>query len=118
MPYVLIPDDYTLKKVTKLQGKGVDSKRWHDNVEALLSNPNTPLVIGGMITAFFGVKLAEDVIADLENRLGALSEDVKQGIRDTVYKPPVITTPGGTPFRPPSISLEQIIKAIIPGGDD
>jgi hypothetical protein len=117
MPYALIPDDYKLKKVTKLEEKGVNSKRRHDNVEALLSNPNTPLVIGGMITAFFGVKLAEDVIADLENRLGALSEDVKQGIRDTVYKPPVITTPGGTPFRPPSISLEDLLKAIIPGGD-
>ena len=78
------------------------------------------MVIGGLITAFFGVKLAEDIIADLESRLGALSEDVKEGIRDTVnikIQAPVITTPGGKPFRPPSITLDQIIKAIIPGGD-
>ena len=118
MPYALIPEGFTLKKVTKAQEEAVKAKRRHDDTVALLNNVNTPLVIGGLITAFFGVKLAEDIIADLENRLGALSEDVKQGIRDTVYKPPVITTPGGTPFRPPSISLEQIIKAIIPGGDD
>ena len=117
MAYALIPDGYSLKKVTKLQEQAVNAKRRHDDTVALLNNVNTPLVIGGLITAFFGVKLAEDIIADLESRLGALSEDVKQGIRDTVYKPPVITTPGGTPFRPPSISLEDIIKLIIPGGD-
>mgnify|MGYP006408106175 FL=1 len=121
MPYVLIPEGHKLEKATKLQVDAVSSKRRHDDVVALLANPNTPLVIGGLITAFFGVKLAEDIIADLETRLGALSDDVKEGIRETVnikIQAPVITTPSGTPFRPPSISLEQIIKAIIPGGDD
>jgi len=120
MPYALIPDGYSLKKVTKLQEQAVNAKRRHDDTVALLNNVNTPLVIGGLITAFFGVKLAEDIIADLESRLGALSEDVKEGIRDTVnikIQAPVITTPGGKPFRPPSITLDQIIKAIIPGGD-
>jgi hypothetical protein len=91
VPYALIPDGY---------------------VVALLNNPNTPLVVGGLVTAFFGVKLAEDIILDLESRLGALSDDVKQGIKDTVnikIQSPVITTEGGTTFRPPSVSLEQII---------
>ena len=70
-----------------------------------------------MITAFFGVKLAEDIIADIESRLGALSDDVKEGIRETVnikIQAPVITTPSGTPFRPPSIKLKDIIEAILP----
>jgi len=121
MPYVLIPDGHKLEKATKLQIDAVNSKRRHDDVVALLANPNTPLVIGGLITAFFGVKLAEDIITDLESRLGTLSADVKEGIRETVnikIQAPVITTPSGEPFRPPSITLEQIIKAIIPGGDD
>jgi len=121
MPYVLIPEGHKLEKATKLQVDAVSSKRRHDDVVALLANPNTPLVIGGLITAFFGVKLAEDIITDLESRLGALSADVKEGIRETVnikIQAPVITTPSGEPFRPPSITLEQIIKAIIPGGDD
>ena len=47
MAYALIPDSYTLEKVTKLQKQAVDAKRRHDNVEALLANPNTPLVLGG-----------------------------------------------------------------------
>jgi TPP-dependent trihydroxycyclohexane-1,2-dione (THcHDO) dehydratase len=47
VPYALIPDGYNLKKVTRLQKDAVNAKRRHDNVEALLANPNTPLVLGG-----------------------------------------------------------------------
>ena len=53
MPYVLIPDGHKLEKATKLQIDAVNSKRRHDDVVALLANPNTPLVIGGLITAIF-----------------------------------------------------------------
>ena len=125
MAYALIPNDFELTKVTKAQKDAVDEhfgrERRGTYFEGFLSNTNTPLVIGGLITAFFGVKLADDIIADLESRLGTLSADVKEGIRETVnikIQAPVITTPSGEPFRPPSITLEQIIKAIIPGGDD
>ncbi len=38
MPYALIPDGYSLKKVTKLQKQAVNDKRRHDDVVALLSN--------------------------------------------------------------------------------
>ncbi len=38
MPYALIPDGYSLKKVTKLQKVAVNEKRRHDDVVALLSN--------------------------------------------------------------------------------
>jgi len=117
MPYALIPEGYELKQVTKLQEAAVNAKRKHDDVVALLENSNTPLVIGGMITAFFGVKLAEDIITDLETRLGALSDDVKEGIRDIVnvkIQAPVITTPSGTPFRPPSVGVLDIIKGLFP----
>ncbi len=47
MPYALIPDGYSLKKVTKLQQKAVNDKRRHDNVMAFINNPNTPTLIGG-----------------------------------------------------------------------
>ena len=47
MPYALIPDGYSLKKVTKLQKQAVNDKRRHDNVVAFLSNENTPVLIGG-----------------------------------------------------------------------
>ena len=47
MPYALIPDGYSLKKVTKLQQKALADKRRHDNVMAFINNPNTPTLIGG-----------------------------------------------------------------------
>ena len=46
MAYALIPDGYSLKKVTKLQEQAVNAKRRHDNVQAFLENENAPLLIG------------------------------------------------------------------------
>ena len=46
MPYVLIPDGYSLKKVTKLQKEAVKAKRRHDNVQAFIENENTPFLVG------------------------------------------------------------------------
>ena len=86
MPYVLIPDGYSLKQVTKLQKEAVDGKRRHDDIVALLNNPNTPVVIGGAVATFFGVRFASDVIEDLENKGVALTDDVKQKVRDTIDK--------------------------------
>ena len=46
MPYALIPDGYSLKKVTELQKQAVNEKRRHDNVVAFLNNETTPVLIG------------------------------------------------------------------------
>ena len=84
MAYALIPDGYSLKKVTKLQKRAVDAKRQHDNVEALLANDNTPLVIGGIITGIFAANVARDIIEDLENTVGPIAEKTKVAIKETV----------------------------------
>ena len=86
MPYALIPEGFKLEKVTRAQADAVNSKRRHDDVVALLNNTNTPLVIGGLVTAFFGARLAGDIISDLEEKVGGLSDDVKEGIVETVAK--------------------------------
>ena len=86
MPYALIPDGYSLKKVTKLQKEAVDAKRRHDDIVALLNNPNTPVVVGGAVATFFGVRFASDVIEDLESKGVALTDDVKQKVREAVDK--------------------------------
>ena len=39
MPYALIPDGYSLKKVTKAQKQALTDKRRHDNVVAFIENP-------------------------------------------------------------------------------
>ena len=86
MPYALIPDGYSLKKVTKAQKQAVDAKRRHDDVVAILNNENTPLVVGGLVAGFFAVQTTNSVIASLEERLGALSEDVKEAVEIGVAK--------------------------------
>ena len=46
MPYALIPEGFTLKKVTKAQEQAVNAKRRHDNVQAFIENENTPFLVG------------------------------------------------------------------------
>jgi len=84
--YALIPDGYSLKKVTKLQEQAVNSKRRHDDIVALLNNENTPLVLGGLVSAYVGAKLAGDIISDLEAKLGKLSQDTKDTVTGAVAK--------------------------------
>ena len=86
MAYALIPDGFTLKKVTKAQEHAVNAKRRHDDIVALLNNSNTPLVVGGLVTAFFGAKLAGDIISDLEAKGIAVTDQVKDAITDTIAK--------------------------------
>ena len=66
MPYALIPDGYSLKKVTKLQKQAVNEKRRHDDVVAFLENPTTPFLVGGaLFTGIIGTIVAA-VISELD----------------------------------------------------
>ena len=86
MPYALIPDGYSLKKVTKLQKQAVNEKRRHDNVMALLNNENTPLVIGGVVAGLFASKLASSIIGDLQDEGVQLTESVQEKIKESASK--------------------------------
>ena len=50
MAYALIPDGYTLKKVTPQQNDAVKAHRRHEDMKALLDNENVPIVIAGGVT--------------------------------------------------------------------
>ena len=113
MPFALIPDGYSLKKVTKLQKEAVDAKRRHDDVVALLNNPNTPIVVGGAVATFLGVQLAKNIILKLEETAGELAEDTKQAIREATQVTvalPTITTASGLPFQPPDLDVGEFIE--------
>ena len=113
MPFALIPDGYSLKKVTKLQKEAVDAKRRHDDIVALLNNPNTPIVVGGAVATFFSVQLAKNIILKLEETAGELAEDTKQAIREATQVTvalPTITTASGLPFQPPDLDVGEFIE--------
>jgi hypothetical protein len=84
MPYALIPDGYSLKKVTKLQKEAVNAKRTHENITSILSNPSTPQLLGtvglGLATAHFLPLFIET----LENKVGTLTDDFKESVNETV----------------------------------
>ena len=65
MPYALIPDGYSLKKVTKLQKEAVNAKRRHDDFVAFLGNPNTPIVLGGFIASYLAILKGEEITSGL-----------------------------------------------------
>ena len=62
MPYALIPDGYSLKKVTKLQKQAISDKRRHDDLVALLNNPATPPVVLAPVILFLTGKLTEFIL--------------------------------------------------------
>ena len=84
--YALVPDGFTLKKVSKGEEEAIKDHRKHDDLLALLNNENTPLVLGGLVAGFFAVQTSKSVITELEGLLGELSDDVKGAIETGVAK--------------------------------
>jgi len=77
MPYALVPKDYTLKKVTAGQKAAVDAKRSHENVMALIDNPEIIKQLIIVATGYLALKEAND-FWDYASEQGVnISQDVK-----------------------------------------
>jgi len=86
MPYALIPEDYTLEKVTKQQEAAVNSKRRHDDVIAFLENPTTPFLVGGVLftgvlSAIVAAIITELDLPDTDDIKEKLEIGVKKGVK-------------------------------------
>jgi len=86
MAYEAVPIDVELQKVTSLERDALSRYKIHENINTFLANENVPVVIGGFIAGFLGVRLAEDIIEDLESRVGKVSDNIKDGITESVNK--------------------------------
>jgi len=84
MPYALIPDGYTLKKVTPGQLDAVSAKRSHEDFMAILSNPGTAQLVGTAGLALATAHFLPMFIEKLEEKVGSLSDDFKEGVNETV----------------------------------
>jgi hypothetical protein len=98
MPYALIPDGYSLKKVTKLQKQALNDKRRHDNVVAFINNPELmkQIIITGV--AFLAVREGQEVIDGLKEA-GA---NISDATIDAYKKKRDVGAPVG-------VSIEQIV---------
>ena len=101
MSYALIPDGYSLKKVTKAQKQAVIDKRRHDNVVTLVNNPEIikQIIITG--TAFLIAREGKQALADLKE----LGVNVSQDVEDAYTKKRQF---GDAPV---GVSIEQIVEA-------
>ena len=111
MPYALIPDGYSLKKVTKLEKQAVNDKRRHDNVVAFLSNENSPLLIGGGALLALTPFLINTVKTLLEDEGIILTDEQKANLK-TAFDIALISNPVTGPItlgRKVITSLEDLI---------
>ena len=72
MPYALIPDGYSLKKVSKQEEEALTDLRKHEDFKTFLGSPQSGTAVGGLAV---GVALLIFVIPMLKNFINALGED-------------------------------------------
>ena len=95
--YIATDDEINIKKATKAEVEAVSSKRNQELLMAALQNPNTPLVLGGLIGTFFAIRFGDQLIDDLAQEGVNLTDAAKKQIKQ-------------------SFSLESILKFGTPMG--
>ena len=120
MAYVLIPDGFVLKKVTKAQKDAVDEHFGRETRGSYLSdflgNPNTPIVFGvplvGIVTAYIAKRAAEEVL-DLCGATAAVRESALGAVGGAKFASDIIgqLVTEGKVFvegAPTTVTLEQL----------
>jgi len=99
MPFALVPDGFELKKVTKLQKDAVDRYYRHENVKALIDNPEIikQLIITGV--AFLVAREGKDALKDLKDLGASIPKTVEDAFTEKRQF-------GDAPV---SVSFEQIV---------
>ena len=100
MPFALIPDGFTLKKVTKLQQQAIKDKRRHDNVIAFINNPELMKQIIVVVAGYLALKEAQDVY----EYLGEKGVQIKQEVKDEYTKKRSFGAPAG------GVSIDDILE--------
>jgi hypothetical protein len=100
MSYALIPDGYSLKKVTKAQKQALNDKRRHDNVIAAINNPEIIKQVIVIITGYLALKEANDLYEYLAEQGVNITQDTK----DAYTKKRSFGAPAG------GVSFEDLVE--------
>jgi hypothetical protein len=101
MPYALIPDGYSLTKITKAQEAAVNAKRRHDDVVAAINNPEIIKQLVIVVTGYLALKEAQDFWEWASKEGVEISQDVK----DEYTRKRIV---GGAPV---GVSIEDLLRA-------
>ena len=93
MPDALIPDGFTLKKVTKSQERAVNAKRRHDNMQTLLENPATIPVVASSLGLLAGGVLVDRILKFLADEGVEVSKSTAEKTKDAVVGAAFAITP-------------------------
>ena len=111
MPFALIPDGFTLKKVTKAQEQAVNKYYRHENVKELIGNSTTlPIIVTSVATLLAGVAI--DKFVDELPDLPAQEVVIKQA------KEKATKTAFATTFIPQNLLLEGLTSGLKIAGVD
>ena len=102
MPFALIPEGFKLQKVTKAQERAVNEKRRHDDMIALLNNPETVSSAVTLVLAYLTAKAGKTALQDLKD----LGVNITQDVEDAYTKKRTFVE--GQPI---GISIEQLVEA-------
>jgi len=111
MAYVLLPDGFTLKSVTKAQQNAVDDyfgrERRSDYLDNILKNPEIikQIILTGF--AFLAIKEGKDALTDLKD----LGVNISQGAEDAYTKKRAVKF--GDFIAPVGVSLEDVVDEAI-----
>jgi hypothetical protein len=78
MPYALVPEDYTLKKVTKQQKEAVDKHNSNEAVQAFFDGPASGELVKAVALVVTPIVLAALAKGELGKLLGMTSEGAEK----------------------------------------
>ena len=81
--YVATDDEINIKKATKQEVEAVSAKRNQELLMAALQNPNTPIVLGGLIGTFFAIRFGDDLINKAEAAGATFTDAAKQQLKES-----------------------------------
>ena len=117
MPFVLIPDGFTLQKVTAAQERAVKSKRRQDDLIALINNPQTLAVLGTIIGGTLVATQVDGIIDSLKESGVQVSDDVIQATKQKLGSGLSLATRATSPLLPVDAALGIIRTAGIIDSD-
>ena len=117
MPFALIPDGFTIQKVTAAQERAVKSKRRQDDLIALINNPQTIAVLGTIIGGTLVATQVDDIIDSLKESGVQVSDDVIQATKDKLGSGFSLASRATSPLLPVDAALGIIRTAGIIDSD-